>query len=192
LALYSDSETDCESLFNDSQGRTEIGKGYLLYGKGNVMAIGMENFLRAIFSLVSAATFLSGMISFYSHSVTYALWPYVGPDEFKELHRRYTAKLALLVSVSHGFWAGCGLLLVLVPSDRFCFLDGALNVTIALLVIGLSLFVAAPLHAALGRTGIKGNPAYGRLMIVSRVRVMLGMLAGLGQCAAIYLKCMPG
>jgi hypothetical protein len=151
--------------------------------------IRMEKVPIILFSLTSAAAFLSAMVSFYSHYVTYALWPYMGDREFKNIHRRYTPKLAVLVSVSHGPWFAGGLLLLLFPSDPIGFLSGALNAATSLVVICLSLFVAAPLHETLGRVGIQGNPAYHRLMIISLVRVFLGILAVLSQCAAIYLRC---
>jgi hypothetical protein len=93
--------------------------------------------------------------------------------------------------LSHGTWIGSGILLLVFPFDRLSFISGALNVATSLLFSGLSLFVAAPLHGALERDGIQGNPAYRRLILVSRIRVLIGMFAVVSQCAVVYFRCTP-
>jgi hypothetical protein len=134
---------------------------------------------RIVYVVAMMAMVFCAAVNAYTLQVAYPLWRVVGAGEFGAVHREYLRRLWPVITVPHGlmFLATAGLIWV-----RPGFVPRGEAVGLFLLaagVVGISAFVAGPIHGRFERTGVLDAAGYRVLMAVSVARVVM-MVAACG------------
>jgi len=99
------------------------------------------------------STFFCTAINAYTLQLGYPLWRFIGATEFSVVHREYLRRLNWVITIPHivMFFSTAGLV---IWRPSFMAAVNAWGVaTLAWMVVGVSAFVAGPVHDRFGRQG---------------------------------------
>ncbi len=131
----------------------------------------------AIFIVAILSTVFCAAVNAYTYRLAYPLWRWVGPREFGALHTEYLRLLTPVITVPHVLmFFACGALIFLRPAYMARWEAVALF-TLAATVVGVSAWIAGPVHSQIERTGVLDDAGFTRLMTVSAGRVGMMMLS---------------
>jgi hypothetical protein len=141
---------------------------------------------RVMFLTTVMATLFCAAVNAYTLQVAYPLWRVVGAAEFPAVHKEYLERLWLVITVPHVvmFFASLGLIWlrpVFVPRG-----EAIAVFVLAAGVVGISAFLAGPIHGRFEQTGVTDAAGYRTLIAISALRV--GMMAG--ACAVLAVEMM--
>lgn len=140
-----------------------------------------------LFALATFSTFFCTAVNAYTLTIGYPLWGFVGNAEFGVLHREYLQRLNSVITIPHVvmFFATGGLVVW-----RPAFI-GLVNVwavaALAWAVVGVSAFVAGPVHDRFSRQGHVDEPGMSLLIRISLGRTLM-MLAASVLLAIAMIK----
>jgi hypothetical protein len=127
-------------------------------------------------------------VNAYTLQVAYPLWRVVGAAEFPAVHREYLERLWPVITLPHVvmFFASAGLI---VWQPGFVPRGEAIAVFVLVAgVVGISAFVAGPIHGRFAQTGVMDAAGYRGLIAISAVRVVVMV----GACAVLGVEMMRG
>jgi hypothetical protein len=142
---------------------------------------------RIVYVVAMMATVFCAAVNAYTLQVAYPLWRFVGA-EFPVVHREYLERLWPVITLPHVvmFFASAGLIWL-----RPGFVQRGAGGVVFLLaagVVGISAFVAGPIHGRFEQTGVMDAEGYRGLMAVSAVRVVMMV----GACWVLGVGMMRG
>jgi hypothetical protein len=127
--------------------------------------------------VAAASTFFCLAVNAYTWRIGYALWPLVRAEDFGAFHAAYLRKLNSVITVPHVLmFFSCGALVW----GRPAWLDRRMALAVCLLtwsVVGISAFVAGPVHDRFVRQRSIDERGFRRLMRVSAVRTVMMLIA---------------
>lgn len=133
------------------------------------------------------STLFCAAVNCYTYQIAYPLWGVIGPTEFPGVHREYMRRLTWIITIPHivMFFSAAALLLI----RPACVSAAAAMWLFVLeaLVIGVSAFVAGPIHTRLGQLGVADSTRLTLLIRISLARVIL-MAAACG----VLFRCLLG
>lgn len=141
---------------------------------------------RVMFLVTVVATLFCAAVNAYTYQVAYPLWKTVGAADFHALHQTYLERLWPVITLPHVvmFFASAGLI-----GWRPDFVPRGEAVVVFLLaasVVGISAFVAGPIHGRFEQTGVLDAPGIRSLVAISAVRVVMMTAA----CAVLCVEMM--
>ncbi len=144
-----------------------------------------------LFAVATFSTFFCLAVNAYTLTVGYPLWRYVGAAEFAAVHREYLRRLNWVITIPHVvmFFSDAGLV-----GWRPLFMRSASAWIVALLawvVVGVSAFVAGPVHDRFSRQGHVDEPGMSLLMRISLGRTLM-MLAASGLLLMALIQVVKG
>jgi hypothetical protein len=132
---------------------------------------------RLMFLTTVVATLFCAAVNAYTYQVAYPLWRSVGAGSFKEVHQAYLELLWPVITLPHVvmFFASAGLMWW-----RPSFVPRGEAVAVFVLaagVVGISAFVAGPIHGRFEQTGMADEAGMRALIAISAARVGMMMAA---------------
>ena len=140
----------------------------------------------ALLLLATFSTIFCTAVNCYTLRLAYPLWRWVGPAEFRSLHKAYLRLLDPVITFPHivMFFAS-GTLLRWRPS-WFSLRQAVTLFTLDTIVILVSAFWAGPIHTRFERAEALDEAGLRRLIQISLMRSMLMLAASGLVCAALY------
>jgi len=145
---------------------------------------------RIVFLVAVLATVFCAAVNAYTLQVAYPLWRFVGV-EFPAVHREYLERLWPVITLPHVVMFFATAALIWVRPGFVGLWEAVVVFALAAGVVGVSAFVAGPVHGRFEATGVMDADGYRWLMAVSAVRVVMmvgacwvlgvGMLRGWGR-----------
>jgi hypothetical protein len=132
---------------------------------------------RLMFLTTVVATLFCAAVNAYTYQVAYPLWRFVGAGTFKEVHQAYLELLWPVITLPHVvmFFASAGLIWW-----RPSFVPRGEAIAVFVLaagVVGISAFVAGPIHGRFEQTGMADEAGMRALIAISAARVGMMMVA---------------
>jgi hypothetical protein len=147
---------------------------------------GDEMLCRTMFLTTVVATVFCAAVNAYTFQVAYPLWRFVGAGSFRAVHQEYLERLWPVITVPHVvmFFASAGLMWW-----RPAFVPKGEAIAVFMLaagVVGISAFVAGPVHGRFEQTGVADEAGMRALIGISAARVVMMV----GACAVLCVEMM--
>jgi hypothetical protein len=126
-----------------------------------------------VFVVVVFATGFCAAVNAYTYRIAYPLWGFVGGEAFRAVHREYMRRLDWIITVPHVamFFSAAAMIW-----ERPWFVglgEAVVLFGLEAAVVGVSAFVAGPVHGRFTRTGVADEAGLRLLVRVSALRVVL-------------------
>ncbi len=127
----------------------------------------------AVFIAVAFSTIFCAAVNAYTYQIAYPLWRFVGRAEFPAVHREYLRRIDWIITVPHVVMFFSAALLVWLRPGFVGLAEAITLFALASVVIGVSAFVAGPVHGRFTRTGVCDEAGLRLLVRISALRVVL-------------------